>query len=140
MNETIDIPQQLRVLLEEYCLSKDVLSKYLALCVPDILSFAQGDISVLPQDHESRFRIFNKIAYLYAIPGDGADKKLLAFLQVLLSYHHISIDTIARTAGVEKQDIDRFLSASSGDIQIEAKYKLAVAAMSLRFFLKELEP
>lgn len=140
MNETVDIPQQLRALLEDYRFSKDVLSRYLALCVPDILSFAQGDSSVLPQDHESRFLIFNKIAFLYAIPGDGSDKKLRAFLQVLLSYHHISKDTIARMAGVEKENIERFLSASSGDIPMEAKYKLAAAAMSLRFFLKELEP
>lgn len=43
-------------------------------------------------------------------------------------------------AGVEKEDIVRFPSASSEEIPIEAKYKLAVAAMSLRFFLKELEP
>lgn len=43
-------------------------------------------------------------------------------------------------AGVEKADVERFLSASSCHIPTETKYKIAVTATSLRFFLKELEP
>lgn len=137
---TIDISQQLKELLEKYRFSEGVLSKYLSLPVPGIRAFAQGDLSILPESHEARFRIFNKIAFIYAIPGDGPDKKLRAFLQVLLSFHHVSKETIARMSGVEKSEIEKFLSASERDIPVDEKYKLAVAAMGLRFFLKELEP
>ncbi len=140
MDVSIDISQQLKELLEKYLFSESVLSKYLSLSVADIRTFAQGDPSVLPENHEERFRIFNKIAFLYAIPGDGADKKLRAFLQVLLSFHHVSKETIVRMAGVEKSEIEKFLSAAERDIPTDEKYKLAAAAMSLRFFLKELEP
>ena len=43
-------------------------------------------------------------------------------------------------SGIEKSEIEKFLSASERDIPVDEKYKLAVAAMGLRFFLKELEP
>lgn len=140
MDVSIDISRQLRALLENFLFSETLLSKYLSLSVPGIRLLARGDLSALPENHEARFRIFNKIAFLYAIPGDGADKKLRAFLQVLLSFHHISIETAARIADVEKSEIEKFLSAAECDIPMEEKYKIAVAAMSLRFYLKELEP
>lgn len=72
---TIDISQQLKELLEKYRFSEGVLSKYLSLPVPGIRAFAQGDLSILPESHEARFRIFNKIAFIYAIPGDGPGQK-----------------------------------------------------------------
>ena len=134
IDTSIDISQQLKELLEKYRFSEGVLSKYLSLPVPGIRAFAQGDLSVLPESHEARFRIFNKIAFIYA------DKKLRAFLQVLLSFHHVSKETIARMSGVEKSEIEKFLSGLERDILVDEKYKLAVAAMGLRFFLKELEP
>lgn len=43
-------------------------------------------------------------------------------------------------AGVDAADVDGLLSTPSGNISIEAKYKIAVTVMSLRFFLKDCEP
>ena len=66
--------------------------------------------------------------------------KLSAFLDVLITYHNISKQTIAKMAEVEISDIESMLSNHSGEVAIEAKYRIAVTVMQFRFFLKECEP
>jgi hypothetical protein len=84
--------------------------------------------------------LFNKIAFLYASATKDKDLKLSAFLEVLISYHGLSQKTIAKMADVETSDIERILSNSSQKMSEEAKYKIAVTVMALRFFLKDCEP
>ncbi|QNM06366.1 HTH domain-containing protein [Qiania dongpingensis] len=140
MEELCDIPEQLKTLLEEYRFNVNTLSKYLAVPAEDICRLADGNLDVLPDDNILRFEIYNKISFLYLIPYEGADKKLSAFLMVLISYHGLSKDTIARMALVEKSDIDKILSGRMERISDEKKYRVAAAVMCLRFFLKENEP
>ena len=101
---------------------------------------ASGDIAFLPKEPDCCFQLYNKIFFLFLTATEDKDSKLSAFLQVLISYHHLSRETIAKMAGVDAADVDGLLSTPSGNISIEAKYKIAVTVMSLRFFLKDCEP
>ena len=76
---------------------------------------------------------------LYPLLHLHRDLKLRAFLQVLISEHKLSKQTIAKMADVEIKDIEKFLSYPPQKIAAEVKYKIAVTVMALRFFLKDCE-
>ncbi|MFW2487138.1 HTH domain-containing protein [Clostridium chromiireducens] len=65
--------------------------------------------------------------------------KIGAFLQVLLEYHNISAETIALMSGVSEKEVNELVE-NSKLVSLECKYKISKTVMSLRFFLKELEP
>jgi predicted XRE-type DNA-binding protein len=140
MNEKDNVTEQLKELITVYEFNKNALSQYLELSINDVEILAQGNIDFLPNEPTYRFRLFNKIAFLYASATEDKDLKLSAFLQVLISYHGLSQKTIAKMADVETSDIERILSNSSQKMSEEAKYKIAVTVMALRFFLKDCEP
>lgn len=140
MNEKDNVTEQLKELMEAYDFNVDTLSKYLGLPADKVRILSQGDISFLPEDNMYRFRLFNKISFLYLSATEDKDLKLCAFLQVLISHHGLSKKTIAKMAGVDKSDIEKMLSNPPRKVSEEIKYKVAVTVMSLRFFLKECEP
>ena len=140
MDEKDNVTEQLKELMEAYDFNVDTLSKYLGLSADKVRILAQGDISFLPEDNMYRFRLFNKISFLYLSATEDKDLKLCAFLQVLISHHGLSKKTIAKMAGVDKSDIEKMLSNPPRKVSEEIKYKVAVTVMSLRFFLKECEP
>ncbi|EOS40522.1 hypothetical protein C809_04492 [Lachnospiraceae bacterium MD335] len=139
MDEKDNVTEQLKELMEAYDFNVDTLSKYLGLPADKVRILAQGDISFLPEDNMYRFRLFNKISFLYLSATEDKDLKLCAFLQVLISHHGLSKKTIAKMAGVDKSDIEKMLSNPPRKVSEEIKYKVAVTVMSLRFFLKECE-
>jgi hypothetical protein len=140
MNEKDNVTEQLKELITVYEFNKNALSQYLELSINDVENLAQGNIEFLPNEPTYRFRLFNKISFLYASATEDKDLKLSAFLKVLISYHGLSQKTIAKMADVETSDIKRILSNSSQKVSEEAKYKIAVTVMALRFFLKDCEP
>lgn len=140
MDEKNNITEQLKELITVYGFHKNTLSQYLGLPLNCIEDLSNGNLDFLPDDCTYRFKLFNKISFLYASAAEDKDLKLTAFLQVLLSYHGLSKKTIAAMAGVETKDIEKFLSNPPKKIAEEAKYKIAVTVMSLRFFLKDCEP
>ena len=139
MNKNIDITEQLKCLIEDYDFNVETLSKYLALDHHQINLLAHGNINFLPDDHEYRLHLFHQIEVLYNSTIEEKDVKLETFLKVLLSYHKISKKTISKMSGVDIPTINQFLSLKKNKISIEEKYKLAITAMSLRFFLKDIE-
>ena len=78
--------------------------------------------------------------FLYAVTSEDADLKASAFLEVIVSCHHLSPTAVAKMAGADVGDIEKMLSGLSAEVDIHAKYKIAVTAMALRFFLKDCEP
>ena len=140
MDEKDNVTEQLKELMEAYDFNVDTLSKYLGLPADKVKVLSQGDISFLPKDNMYRFRLFNKISFLYLSATENKDLKLCAFLQVLISHHGLSKKAIAKMAGVEVKDIEKILSSPPKKVSEEIKYKIAVTVMSLRFFLKDCEP
>ncbi|RKI77772.1 hypothetical protein D7V83_18155 [bacterium 0.1xD8-71] len=140
MDEKDNATEQLKELMEAYGFNVDTLSKYLGLPADKVKILSQGDISFLPEDNMYRFRLFNKISFLYLSATEDKDLKLSAFLKVLISYHGLSKKAIAKMAGVDKNDIEKMLSSPPKKVSEEIKYKVAVTVMSLRFFLKDCEP
>ncbi|MDD3416120.1 MAG: hypothetical protein PHY47_19330 [Lachnospiraceae bacterium] len=133
------ISEMLKSLIEVYHFNMDTLSKYLGITKEEINTVAQGNVDCLPEDNVMRSLMLNKIGFLYFGVAEDKDMKLSSFLEVLISYHNLSKQTIAEMAEVKVSDIDHMLSNQIKDITIEAKYKIAVTVMELRFFLKECE-
>ena len=71
---------------------------------------------------------------------EEADLKASAFLEVLISYHHLSKATIAKMARVKVGDIEKMMEGLADEVDAETKYKITTTVMSLRFFLKDCEP
>lgn len=131
--------ERLEELINIYQFHVDTLSAYLGISQEQVWKLAKGDRSVLPENYKEQNKVINRIWFLYLTAIDDKDMKLNAFLQVLISYHHLSKETIAKIAGVTKDDVENLLSNPSG-IDPEIKYKVAVTVMALRFFLKDCEP
>ncbi len=140
MNEKDNVTEQLKELVTVYGFNKNTLSQYLDLPLNSIDDLSNGNIDFLPDDCTYRFKLFNKISFLYLSAIEDKDLKLTAFLQVLLSHHGLSKKTVATMAGVETKDIEKLLSKSPQRVSEEIKYKIAVTVMSLLFFLKDCEP
>lgn len=138
--EMAGISEMLKTLIEEYQFGISTLSKYLELSEEQIDSVKNGNIDCLPKDNSIRSKVLTKIEFLYFGVAEDKDMKLSAFLDVLITYHNISKQTIAKMAEVEISDIESMLSNYGGKVAIEAKYRIAVTVMQLRFFLKECEP
>lgn len=84
--------------------------------------------------------LFRLYMFLYAVTCEDADLKMRAFLEVLVSCHHLSPTAIAKMSGVDVGDVEKMLSGVSTEVDIHSKYEIAVTAMALRFFLKDCEP
>ena len=85
-------------------------------------------------------KVLDKIMFLYAVACEDADLKTSAFLEVLVSCHHLSPTAIAKMSGVDVADVEKMLSGLSAEVDIYSKYEIAVTAMALRFFMKDCEP
>jgi hypothetical protein len=131
-----DVMEELQLLIEKYKFNIDVLSRLLGVKKEVILN---QDEKKLFENSKDFFKMSNQI-YMIELSGkDDADFKIGAFLQVLLEYHSISAETIGIMSGVsEKEVID--LVENPKLVSLESKYKISKTVMSLRFFLKELEP
>lgn len=140
MDEKDNVTEQLKELVTVYGFNKNTLSQYLDLPLNSIDDLSNGNIDFLPDDCTYRFKLFNKISFLYLSATEDKDLKLTAFLQVLISHHGLSKDTIAKMAGVEKSDVEKLLCNPQKKVSDEVKYKVAVTVMALRFFLKDCEP
>lgn len=102
-----DISEMLMTLIEQYDFNKNTLSKYLEISVEQIEGIAQGKTEYLPDEFAIRHKIFSKVAILYFSPSQDEDLKLSGFLDVLISYHNLSKETIAKIAGVEVSEIEK---------------------------------
>lgn len=135
-----NISPKLKSLLEEYHFNAETLAKYLSVSVESVYEIAQGNMERLPSDFMEKEKIIDKILFLAFIPEDVPDLKVKAFLETLLSYHKLSKETIAKMAGIEIADINKFLSDECEEVDTKVKYKIASVTMALRFFLKDNEP
>jgi hypothetical protein len=67
------------------------------------------------------------------------DIELEGFLTVLVQFHGISTTSIAKISGVSLQDVENCMEHKFDQVSDDAKYKIAITAMRLRFLLKECE-
>ena len=139
MEEKDNVTEQLKELISVYDFNKNTLSRYLDLPLNQVECIAEGNIDFLPDEPLYRFQLFNKIAFLYLCATEDKDLKSSGFLEVLISYHGLSKTTIAKMAGVKIEDVERVLINSSNEVPEDAKYRIAVTSMALRFFLKDCE-
>ncbi|WP_446899225.1 HTH domain-containing protein [Clostridium sp. LBM24168] len=131
-----DIMEALQLLIEKYKFNVDVLSKLLDVKKEVILS---KDEKGLFDNSKDFGKIFDLVLMLELIGKDDADFKIGAFLQVLLEYHNISVETIALMSGVSEKEVIGLVETPKL-VSLESKYKISKTVMALRFFLKELEP
>lgn len=140
MNQQEHVVQLLNELITTYRFNINTLSKYLELPPSQLECLSQGDSGFYPKDPVSQCNLFHKVLLLHASAAENKDRKLCAFLKVLISYHGLSLETIAKMAGVETKELEPLLSDSPDRVSEGTKYKVAVTVMALRFFLKDCEP
>ncbi|MCH3963431.1 MAG: hypothetical protein LKE46_04100 [Clostridium sp.] len=131
-----DVMETLHLLIEKYKFNADVLSKLLDVKKEAILS---KDEKKLFENSKDFGKISDLVFMLELIGKDDADFKVGAFLQVLLEYHNISVETIALMSGVSEKEVSGLVETPKL-VSLESKYKISKTVMALRFFLKELEP
>ncbi len=131
-----DVMETLQLLIEKYKFNIDVLSRLLDVKKEVILS---QDEKKLFENSKDSSKMSNLIFMLELSGKDDADFKIGAFLQVLLEYHSISAETIALMSGVSEKEVSDLVE-NPKLVSLESKYKISKTVMSLRFFLKELEP
>lgn len=131
-----DVAGKVTALLETYEFNASTLAKYLGLSLTQVTDIACGKMECLLEQRTA----LNKIMFLYAVTCEDADLKMRAFLEVLVSCHHLSPTAIAKMSGVDVGDVEKMLSGVSTEVDIHSKYEIAVTAMALRFFLKDCEP
>lgn len=131
-----DVAGKVTALLETYEFNASTLAKYLGLSLTQVTDIACGNMECLLEQRT----VLNKIMFLYAVTCEDADLKMRAFLEVLVSCHHLSPTAIAKMSGVDVGDVEKMLSGVSTEVDIHSKYEIAVTAMALRFFLKDCEP
>ena len=137
---TNDSIVKLNILLNEYDFNEYTMSEYLSLTVENLRRLAGGDESIMPKDNMERYKFCVKIDFLYELTCTDEDERLSAFLDVLMSYHGLSAETIAKIAGVDVHHLAMMSSKAYDEVPEDVKYKIAVAVMGLRFFLKDNEP
>ena len=128
--------ETLQLLIEKYKFNVDTLSKLLDVKKEVILS---KDEKILFENSKSFGKISDLIMMIELIGRDNADLKIGVFLQVLLEYHNLSEETIALMSGVSGKEVNDLVE-NPKVVSLESKYKISKTVMSLRFFLKELEP
>lgn len=134
------IADRLKALIKDYDFNLETLSQYLALTHEQITQLSDGEMDFLLDEDLDKGRLFGKVAALYLSAVEDKDIKLAGFLDVLVTYHHVSQETIAKMAGVEERDVEHILQGLSGSVDENVKYRVAVTVMSLRFALKDNEP
>ena len=139
MNKINNVSEELNIILNEYLFNIDTFSKYLDLEKCETEALLKGDMNILPEDVNAKLVIFNKINLLYEAVKSNADTVLKENLKVLISYHKISKNTIAKAVGADVKDINKLLSDGGYLENDNKKYKLLAISMALRLCLKETE-
>jgi len=131
-----DVMETLQLLIEKYKFNIDVLSNLLDVSNEVILSKDEKKLLESSKD----FSKMSDLIFMLELSGkEDADFKIGAFLQVLLEYHGISPETIALMSGVSEKEVSDLVE-NPKLVSLESKYKISKTVMSLRFFLKEIEP
>ncbi len=139
MNKINSVNEELSIILNEYLFNIETFSEYLDLEKCETETLLRGDMSILPEDDKAKLIIFNKINLLYEAIKNDADTIIKENLKVLVSYHNISKNTIAKAANVDAKDIDKLLSDKGYLVDDNKKYRLTAMSMALRFCLKDIE-
>lgn len=127
-----EIEETINKLQKDYGMSTECLSHLLRVK-------SDGDKLEIPTGFEEKRSFTNLIFMLDTLSNDEPDFKFKIFLEVLMEYHKISADTIAKFAKIPTQYVLDFMVDSS-TVPIEIKYRLASVIMVLRFIFKTVEP
>lgn len=138
MDKKTDFTRQLKALLPLYDFKTDRLAPYLGVTAEQVLQIAEGDAGALPEEPDARQKAIRRIRFLHYC---AIERKLDPgnFLKMLTTRGKLPKETIAKFADVQVEDIDRMLADPAGEMESEAKEKITVAMLALRFFLREKE-
>ena len=129
---------KLKKLINDYDFKIDTISNYLGLSIEQLKKFLDGE-SLFTNYKRKFFQISDKINLLYYSTEMEKDIELEGFLTVLVQFHGISTTSIAKISGVSLQDVENCMEHKFDQVSDDAKYKIAITAMRLRFLLKECE-
>lgn len=132
----------IQILMQDYGFPEEVLARHFRLTAEQLEQLLSGDPDGLPGDPAERYRAQSRISLLYFGVCESREQKLSGYLEVLLSYHGLSRETVARAAQVPSEAVERGLwtrRRCPSSIR-RCRYRLAAAVMVLRFLFREDEP
>jgi hypothetical protein len=132
-----EIEEMLSALTSDYGMTSECLSRLLGVNC-DLIRDYRKYKDQMPTGLE-RCSFMNLLAMLYFTTNDEPDFRFKAFLEVLIEFHKISANTIAKFAKIRERDVLDFIS-DSRQVPIEKKYRLASVVMMLRLIFKTVEP
>ena len=138
IDETLMDVNKLKILINEYYFTQETLLEYLGLSKKQ-LNRILNENKIFENNKSKMFMVQDKIDLLYYSTIMDANIELQSFLNVLIVHHGISIKSIAKIAGVSQQDVECCLKYEFNEVSCDVKYKIAIAAMRLRFLFKECE-
>jgi hypothetical protein len=127
-----EIGEIITTLKKDYGMSTECLSHLLKVK-------GDKDKIEIPTGFEEKSSFTNLVFMLDTLLKDEPDFRFKAFLEVLIEFHKISAETIAKFARIPTQYVLDFMIDSS-TVPIEIKYRLASVIMTLRFIFKAVEP
>ena len=135
------ITEMIQILMQDYGFPEEVLARHFRLTAEQLEQLLSGDPDGLPGDPAERYRAQSRISRLYFGVCESREQKLSGYLEVLLSYHGLSRETVARAAQVPSEAVERALDPETLPfLDPEVRYCLAAAVMVLRFLFREDEP
>lgn len=138
---TMDLIQKaLKELLEDYQFPPEVLGRLCHLSPAFLQQYPSEAEIAAKQNRDIAFQTGNKLLMLQLLDKENPDKKIQAFLQVLIDYHQIPSQTIAKLAHLPEKTILNFKKNPILVTNLGEKYQIAYVVMVLRFLFKELEP
>lgn len=124
--------EMLKYLIDEYKMNTKTLSKLLEV-EPLVLENFNKSENAIPMIR--RGDISNTLAVLYYISEITADERNRGIIDVLVQEHNIEFVTIARMAGIEEEELIKFMERNE-QVSDGVKYKIATISMFLHFLFK----
>ena len=141
MRTPATIPEMVQILMREYGFSEEVLARHCHLTAEQLEGLLSGGLSALPEDPVERYRVQARISLLYFGISESRERTLSGYLEVLLTHHGLSRETVARAAQIPAEAVGAALSPEAlSSLDPEVRYRLAAAVMVLRFLFREDEP
>ncbi|HEY8910529.1 MAG TPA: HTH domain-containing protein, partial [Desulfosporosinus sp.] len=129
--EPIDIRVKLLIAIKEYKITLNTLNKVTDIEINWLSDYINGKKELFGLPHEKIALLWKLTIFLSeGIKTINEDERIKGVIDLLTKIFGLELETLSLYAGLEKQDIEKFMKDTTS-IDYEKKYKLATASMML---------
>jgi len=135
--EPIDLREKLLIAIKEYKITLNTLNKVTDIEINWLSDYINEKIELFGLPHEKVSLLLNLTIFLTeGIKTINEDERIKGVIELLTQIFGLELETLSLYAGLEKQDIEKFMKDTTS-IDYEKKYKLATASMMLHYLFKK---